>query len=76
MENRLEITNVQCTLGLYRTSRPVWMSGKFLKSGLSGNRTFSFSDAGLLTLLKIEKKMQKIFYQMFFFQFFFQKLGW
>jgi hypothetical protein len=44
-------------LGLYRTSRPVRKSGKFSKSGLSGNRTFSFPDTGLLTLLKIEKKL-------------------
>jgi hypothetical protein len=43
-------------LGLYRTSGPVRKSGKLTKSGLSGNRTFSFPDAGLLTLLKIEKK--------------------
>ena len=40
---------MQSTLlvGLYRTSRPVWKSGKFSKSGLSGNRTFSFPDAEL-----------------------------
>jgi hypothetical protein len=31
-------------------------SGKFSKSGLSGNQTFSFLDTGLLTILKIEKK--------------------
>ena len=31
-------------------------SGKLSKSGLSGNRTFSFIDAGLLTLLKRERK--------------------
>ena len=37
-------------VGLYRTSRPVQKSGKVSKSGLSGNRTFSFPDAGLLTL--------------------------
>ena len=44
------------TLGLYRTSRPVRKSGKFSKSGLSRNRTFSFPDARLLTLSKTEKK--------------------
>jgi hypothetical protein len=61
-------------LGLYRTSRPVRMSGKFSKSGLSGNRTFSFPDAGLLTLLKVEerkKKLSKIFSIFFFFKIFF-----
>ena len=40
-------------LGLYRTSRLVRNSGKFSKSGLSGNRTFSLLDSGLL---KIEKQ--------------------
>jgi hypothetical protein len=34
-------------IGLYRTSRQVWKSGEFSKSGLSGNRTFSFPDTGL-----------------------------
>ena len=43
-------------LKLYRTSRPVRKSTKFSKSGLSGNRMFSFLDAGLLMLLK-EKKI-------------------
>ena len=38
---------IQNVVGLYRTSRPVRKSGKFSKSGLSGNRTFSFPDAGL-----------------------------
>ena len=42
-------------LGLYWTSRPLWKSGKFSKSELSQNWTFSFPDARLLTLLKIEK---------------------
>ena len=37
-------------VGLYRTSDLVRKSGKFSKSGLLGNRTFSFPDAGLLTL--------------------------
>ena len=53
-------------LGLYRTSRPVRKSGKFTKSGLSENRTFSFLDTRLLTLLKIERK-KIYFFQMFFF---------
>ena len=35
--------------GLYQKS------GEFSKSGLSGNRTFSFKDAGLLSLFKIDK---------------------
>jgi hypothetical protein len=35
-------------LGLYRTSRPVRKSGKFSKYGLSGNRTFSFPEEGLI----------------------------
>jgi hypothetical protein len=34
-----------CVVGLYRTSRPVRKSGKFSKSGLSGNWTFSLPDA-------------------------------
>ena len=41
--------------------------GKFSKSGLSGNRTFSFPDAGLLTLLKIEFSFQFSF-SIFFLQ--------
>ena len=49
-------------LGLYRTSRPVRKSGKFSKSGLSGNWTFSLPDARLLTLLKIEKKKSKFYF--------------
>ena len=48
-------------IGLYRISRPVRKSGKFSKSGLSENRTFSFPDAGLS---KIEKKIQ--FFSLFF----------
>ena len=36
-----------CVVGLYQTSRPVWKSGKFSKSGLSGNRTFSILDTRL-----------------------------
>ena len=60
-------------VGLYRTSRPVRKSGKFSKSRLSGNRTFSFPDAGLLTLLKIEEKIQKTnFFQKKNFKFFFK----
>ena len=47
-------------VGLYPTSCSICKSRKF--SGLSGNRTFSFLDAGLLTLSKLE----------FFFQFFFK----
>jgi hypothetical protein len=39
-------------LGIYRTSRPVWNSGKFSKSGLSGNWRFSFLKAGLLKIGK------------------------
>ena len=33
-------------IGLYLTSRRVRKSGKLSKSGLSGNRTFSFPEAG------------------------------
>ena len=47
-------------VGLYQTSRLVRKSGKFFKSGLSGNRTFSFPNARLVTLLKIEKIIEKI----------------
>ena len=50
-------------VGLNRTSRPVRKSDKFSKSGLSGNQTFSFPDAGLL---KIEKKNFKKNFQFFF----------
>ena len=45
-------------LGLYQTSRPVRMSGKFSKSGLSGNRTFSFANAGLFNTIEIRKKIK------------------
>ena len=41
-----------------RTSRPVRKSSKFSKSGLSGNRKFSFPDA---KLLKIEKRKSIFF---------------
>jgi hypothetical protein len=41
-------------VGLYRTSRPVRKSGKFAKSGLSGNQTFSYPDTGLLKVEKIQ----------------------
>jgi hypothetical protein len=44
-------------VGLYRTSCPVRKSGEFSKSGLSGNWTFSFPDAGLLTLKNRKKNM-------------------
>ena len=37
-------------LGLYRTSPPVRKSRKFSKNGLSGNQTFSFTDAELVGL--------------------------
>ena len=58
---------------------PVRKSGKFSKSGLTKNRTFSFPDAGLLSLEKMEKKNPKkiqkknfkIFFQNFFQDFFF-----
>jgi hypothetical protein len=60
-------------VGIYRTSRPVRKSGKFSKSGMSGNRTFSFPDAGLLTLLKVEEKIQtKKNFNVFFFKNFLQ----
>ena len=38
---------------------PVRKSGKFSKSGLTKNRTFSFPDAGLLSLEKMGKKSKK-----------------
>jgi len=50
------------TLGLYRTSHPVKSSGKFSKSRLSGNRTFSFMDARLSKFLRMiikKKEYQK-----------------
>jgi hypothetical protein len=46
-------------VGLNRTSYPVRKYGKFSKSGLSGNRTFSFPDTGLLTLKKYIEKNPK-----------------
>ena len=52
-------------VGLYQTSHSVQKSDKFPKSGLSGNLTFSFPDAGLL---KIEK--DPIFFSDFFFNLF------
>ena len=52
-------------VGLYWTSHPIRESGKFSKSGLSGNRTFSFLDFGLLTLSKIEKRKSKFFQDFF-----------
>ena len=55
-----------CYVGLYWTSCPVQKSGEFSKFGLSGNRTFSFPDAGLLTLLKIRKN-PKTFSQCYLF---------
>ena len=79
--SKTEDKNLFFELRLYRTSRPVWKSGKFSKSGLSGNRTFSFPHARLLTLLKIGKKNPKmfwIFFQNFFsilFQNFFSKFS-
>ena len=39
---------LRLAVGLYQTSRPVRKSGKFSKSGLPGNRTFFFLEAGLL----------------------------
>ena len=44
------LTGVQELGGHYRTSRPYRKSGKFSKSGLSGNRELSLPDTGLLTL--------------------------
>ena len=52
-------------VGLYRTSRPVRKSGKFSRSGLSGNRTSSFPDAGVFTLLNFF--FSKNFFSRFFF---------
>ena len=61
-------------LGLYRTSRPVRKYGTFSKSRLSGSRTFSFPDARLLTLLKIEEKNEKNkFFKINFSNFFFSR---
>ena len=55
-------------IGLNRTSRPVRKSGKLSKSGLSGNRTFSFPDAGLLKIRK--EKNSNFLFQTFFSNFF------
>ena len=60
-------------IGLNRTSRPVRKSRKFSKSGLSGNRTFSFLDAGLL---KIEKKIKIQKKNANFFSYFFCLFIW
>ena len=43
-------------VGLYRTSHPVRKYGNLSKSGLSGNRTYSYLDTRLLKLLEIKKK--------------------
>ena len=43
-------------VGLYWTSRPFWKSGRFRKSVLSGNRTFSLPDQ---TPLKKKSKFRK-----------------
>ena len=45
-------------LELNQTSRPVQKSSKLSKSGQSGNRTFSFPEAGLLKIGK-KKKIKK-----------------
>ena len=45
-------TEKKYVLGLYRTSRLVRKSGKFLEFELSGKRMVSFLDAELLTLVK------------------------
>ena len=66
-------------LGLYQTSRPVRKSGKFSKSGLSGNQMVSIQDAGLLTLLKIFFQFffsLKIFLSNFFSRLFFYLFIW
>ena len=54
-------------------------SSKFSKSGLSGNRTISFPDTGLLNLLKIDKINPRFFFfqnyfsRIFFFKIIFQE---
>ena len=53
------------SLGLYLTLRLVENSGKFLKSGLSENQTFSFLVAWLLTLKEIGKKKNFTFSKKF-----------
>ena len=58
-------------LGLYRTSHPVRKSSKCSRFGLSGNRTFSFPDAKLLEMEKIQKKIQKNFFFLIFSNIFF-----
>ena len=52
------LTGMQELGGHYLTSRPDRKSVKFSKFGLSGNRTLSLPDTGLLTLLKIEEKIK------------------
>ena len=56
LNSAFKITVVKLEFLKLKTSRPVWKSGKFSKSGPSGNRTFSIPYAGLL---EIEKKIQK-----------------
>ena len=46
-------------IGLYRTSRTVRKSGKFLKSVLSKNRTFSLPDAGIFFKKRKNRKELK-----------------
>ena len=60
------------SIGLYRTSCLVRKSGKLSKSRLSRNRTFSFPDAGLLTIKKNPPNFFFNFYNFFFSKFFFQ----
>ena len=58
-QRKLELLLIARALPDVRTTRPVRKSSEFSKSGLFGNWTFSFPDAGPLILLKIEKKIIK-----------------
>ena len=58
---RYEIENLNLSICQGRALLDIMSGPEVQKSGLSGNRTISFPDAGLLKLLKVmKKKLKKI----------------
>ena len=58
---RYEIENLNLSICQGRALLDITSGPEVQKSGLSGNRTISFPDAGLLKLLKVmKKKLKKI----------------